>query len=81
MDAATAYAARVDACTAQNARVATPSGDRWASRASLFRVDPRRTLEANTATVAALVTMHVFVAAAAVASFSRFLPLSDRPAR
>ena len=55
MDSATAYAARVDACTAQNARVATPSGDRWASRASLFRVDPRRSLEANTATVAALV--------------------------
>lgn len=55
MDSATAYAARVDACTAQNARIATPSGDRWASRASLFRVDPRRTLEANTAAVAALV--------------------------
>lgn len=45
----------VDAAAAQNARLAPPAGDRWASRASSFRLDPRRNLEANTAAVLALI--------------------------
>ncbi|MEO6398870.1 MAG: class I SAM-dependent methyltransferase, partial [Tepidiformaceae bacterium] len=39
----------------QNARLAPPRSDRWASRAAMFRLDPRRQLEANTAAVAAFV--------------------------
>ena len=53
--AAEAYAARVDAFNQQAARVSAPRSDRWAARAAMFRLDPRRTLEANTAAVAALV--------------------------
>jgi hypothetical protein len=49
------YANLVDAYTAQTARFSGPSGDRWASRAARFRLDPRRTLEANTEAVIALV--------------------------
>ena len=52
---AIAYAARVDAYHSQAARTSSPTTDRWASRAANFRLDPRRTLEANTAAVAALV--------------------------
>ena len=55
MDSADAYAARIDACAAQNARLTRPGADRWASRAAMFNLDPRRPLEANTAAVAALV--------------------------
>jgi SAM-dependent methyltransferase len=45
----------VIAAATQNARFAPPAGDRWASRAGSFRLDPRRNLEANTAAVLALV--------------------------
>ena len=54
-NAAEAYAARVLAANQQAARVSAPRSDRWASRAAMFRLDPRRTLEANTAAVAAFV--------------------------
>lgn len=53
--AAEAYAARVDAYSQQAARLSTPRSDRWATRAAMFRLDPRRKLEANTAAVADLV--------------------------
>jgi hypothetical protein len=53
--AAQNYAARVDAYTAQQARMTRHSGDRWAASAALFRLDPRRTLEPNTAAVSSLV--------------------------
>ncbi|MEP7214962.1 MAG: methyltransferase domain-containing protein [Anaerolineaceae bacterium] len=53
--AAEAYAACVLAAHQQAARVSAPRSDRWASRAAMFRLDPRRKLESNTAAVAALV--------------------------
>lgn len=53
--AAEAYAARVDAFDQQLARLSSPRSDRWASRAAMFRLDPRRTLEVNTAAVAAFI--------------------------
>lgn len=53
--AAEAYAARVDAFNHQAARINAPRSDRWATRAAMFRLDPRRTIEANTAAVAALI--------------------------
>jgi hypothetical protein len=53
--AAENYAATVDAYNAQQARMKRPPGDRWAASAALFRLDPRRTLEPNTAAVASLV--------------------------
>ena len=53
--AADTYSELVDAYTAQMARFANPSGDRWASRAARFRLDPRRALDANTEAVVALV--------------------------
>ncbi len=53
--AAEAYSALVLAANQQAARVSAPRSDRWASRAAMFRLDPRRKLEANTAAVAAFV--------------------------
>ncbi len=53
--AAEAYAARVDAFNQQAARMSSPRTDRWASRAAMFRLDPRRKLEANTLAVTNLV--------------------------
>lgn len=52
---ASVYAAAVDAYHAQAERTSSPVTDRWASRAANFRLDPRRTLDANTAVVAGLV--------------------------
>lgn len=49
------YASLVDAYSAQTARVAAQAGDRWASRAAQFRLDPRRELEANTKAVISLI--------------------------
>lgn len=53
--AAENYAALVDAYAAQSARMGGGGGDRWASRAAFFRLDPRRELEANTQAVVDLV--------------------------
>lgn len=53
--AAENYAALVDAYAAQSTLVGGTRGDRWASRAAFFRLDPRRTLEANTQAVVDLV--------------------------
>ena len=53
--AAENYATAVDAYTAQQARAQRPAGDRWAASAALFRLDPRRELEPNTAAIASLV--------------------------
>ncbi len=56
--AAEVYAAKVDAVAEQRARLLPPrpeSGDRWARRASFFRLDPRRELDANTAALVGLV--------------------------
>lgn len=49
------YRELVDAYTEQTARLGGPATDRWASRAAMFRLDPRRQLEANTQAVVALV--------------------------
>lgn len=49
------YASLVDAYSAQTARVTAQAGDRWASRAASFRLDPRRELEANTKAVISLI--------------------------
>ncbi|MBA4181878.1 MAG: hypothetical protein C0506_14905 [Anaerolinea sp.] len=49
------YASLVDAYSAQMARLSASSADRWASRASQFRLDPRRELEANTKAALALI--------------------------
>ncbi|MEP6870426.1 MAG: methyltransferase domain-containing protein [Anaerolineaceae bacterium] len=53
--AAEAYSALVLAANQQAARLTAPGSDRWASRAAMFRLDPRRKLEANTAAVAAFI--------------------------
>ena len=53
--AAEAYAALVDTFNQQFTTLSAPRGDLWAARAAMFRLDPRRTLEANTAAVAAFV--------------------------
>ncbi len=52
-DSAARYAACVDAFEAQQARTKALAGDRWASRAAAFRLDPHRELEPNTAAIAA----------------------------
>lgn len=49
------YAARVDAAAAQTTNFGRGGGDAWAERASHFRLDPRRELDANTAAVLALI--------------------------
>ncbi|MGD9932176.1 MAG: methyltransferase domain-containing protein [Dehalococcoidia bacterium] len=57
MTAAETYAARVDAVVAQRARLlpARPDGgDRWAQRASYFRLDPKRELDPNARAVLGL---------------------------
>jgi hypothetical protein len=57
-DAASRYAARVDAEREQRARLLSPRGeraDRWASRASYFRLDPHRDLDANASAVLSLI--------------------------
>ena len=54
-NAAEAYAARADAFNQQFAKLSTAPGDHWATRAAMFRLDPRRELEPNSAAVAALV--------------------------
>jgi SAM-dependent methyltransferase len=55
--AAETYAARIDAVRAQRARFEQPGAatDRWASRASFFRLDPKRELDANSAAILSLI--------------------------
>jgi FkbM family methyltransferase len=56
-DATARYSGKIDAVRAQRARFeqSGAAADRWASRASFFRLDPRRELDANTATTLALI--------------------------
>lgn len=59
LTAAEVYAAKVDAALAQRARLVRETvadEDRWARRASFFRLDPRRELEANTRAIIDLIT-------------------------
>jgi hypothetical protein len=49
------YAELIDAHAAQSARLTPATGDRWASRAAVFRLDPHRQLDDNTRTLAAYV--------------------------
>ena len=55
LTAAEIYAARVDAVRDQQMRLRPArEGDRWASRASLFRLDPHRKLDANATRILSL---------------------------
>lgn len=56
MTAASAYAAMVDACAEQRARLGLRDrGARWDRRAAMFRVDPKRDLDPNLAALASYV--------------------------
>ena len=57
MTAAQAYAARIDAVNAQQARVQGQHAphDPWGAAAAIFRFDPHRTLDANLEAIAFLV--------------------------
>lgn len=57
MNAADAYAARIDAVNAQGDRLRDhpPESDQWAAMTGRFRMDPRRPLDANLAALAEFV--------------------------
>jgi len=83
MSAAEAYAARIDAVTAQQSRTrrAGTQGDRWSGpMARRFRADPRRPLDANLEVIASYLRPDDVLIDVGGGEMSSFVHARRRPA-